>query len=200
MKTIAKGALFAAAMIAATPTLAQTGPVLTVDINRALAESAAGKSVSAQLQAKYTTLVTNQQNAFNTAATTYNTQVEAARKVVKPDGSLPDANRTALGNAEQALRNAQDTLERTQQELTAVNNYVRDQIVRAIVPVAEAVRAERRASVVLPRNQVLAADPATDVTTLVIQRVDAALKTVSITLPQQAPATPARPAATPQGR
>jgi Skp family chaperone for outer membrane proteins len=199
MKTIAKSALFAAAIFAATPTLAQTGPVLTVDINNVLSNSAAGKSGSAQLQAKYTTLVTGQQNAFNTAATNYNTQVEAARKVVKPDGSLPDANRTALGTAEQTLRTAQETLERTQQELNAVNNYVRDQIVRAVVPAAEAIRAERRASAVIPRNAVLAADPAGDVTSVVIQRVDAALKTVSITLPQ-APAANARPAAQPQGR
>ncbi len=200
MKTMMKGALIAASLFAAAPAFAQSGPVVTLDLNRVLGESVAGKSGVSQLQAKYSGIVNGQQAAFNAAATTYNTQVEAARKVVKPDGTgLTDAARAQLAAAEQKVRAADETLGRTRQEINVVNDYVREQIIRAITPIAEQIRAERRATAVIPRGSVLAADPATDVTTIALQRLDAAFKTVSITLPQQ-PARPAAAAATPQGR
>lgn len=200
MKTMMKGALIAASLFAAAPALAQTGPVVTLDLSRVLGESLAGKSGVSQLQAKYSSVVNGQQAAFNAAATTYNTQIEAARKLVKPDGSgLPDAQRATLADSEQKVRAADETLGRTRQEINVVNDYVRDQIIRALTPIAEQIRAERRATAVIPRGSVLAADPTTDVTTIALQRLDAAFKTVSITPPQQQPGRPAT-ATTPQGR
>ena len=45
---------------------------------------------------------------------------------------------------------------------------------------------------VIPKGSVLAADPAGDVTTIVIQRLDTAFPNPSIVLPQQTPAAPAQ--------
>lgn len=197
MKTMFKGAVLGLAMSVAMPALAQTGGIITVDLNRLFSESVAAKNGASQIQAKYQGTATSQQNAFNAAAQAYNTQVDAARKLVKPDGSIPDANRTALADAQQKLQAADDALNRTQQEANAVGNYVRDQILRAAVPLAEQIRNERKASAVLPRNEALAADPAADVTTTLMQRLDAQLTTVSIQLPQQQGQAPAASGAAP---
>ncbi|MBU3076271.1 OmpH family outer membrane protein [Sphingomonas quercus] len=196
MKTMIKSAALGLAIFAAVPAAAQTGGIVTVDLNRLFSESLAAKNGATQIQTKYQGTATSQQNAFNAAATAYNTQVEAARKLVKPDGSgLPDANRAALADAQQKLQAADEALNRTQQEANAVGNFVRDQILRAAVPIAEQIRAERKVAAVIPRNEALAADPAADVTTTLMQRLDTQLKTVSIQLPQQgAPAAGAAPA------
>lgn len=205
MNTVTKAALFAAAMIA-TPALAQNAGVVTVDLNRVYSESAAAKSAQAQIKTKYETNLRNAANTFNSAATAYNTQVEAARKVAKPDTALPAATQTALQNAENTLRQADSNLSNMQNEVNAVGQYVQQQILEKTLPIAEQVRAEKKAAIVAPRGSVLAADPAADVTATVIQRLDAQLKTVSITLPQQnnnaAAAAPAaqRPAAPATGR
>ena len=61
------------------------------------------------------------------------------------------------------------------------------------MPLAEQLRAERRAAAILPRGTLLAADPANDVTAVILPRLDAKLTSVQVVRPQQAPA--AAPAA-----
>lgn len=199
MKTMFKGAAIAAAMIAAAPALAQ---VVTVDLNRIYSDSAAAKSGQSQIKAKYEGNLRNAATTFNANATAYNTQVEAARKVQKPDGSLPDANAKSLGDARARLQQSDASLNNMQQEVEAVGQYVQQQILQRVIPIAEQVRAERKAAVVMPRGAALAADPAADVTATIIQRLDQQLKTVSIALPQQAqaPAAAAQQPARQQGR
>ena len=70
---------------------------------------------------------------------------EAARRVAGPNGTtpLPEATRTALATAENTLRQADEALNRTQQEANATGEYVRNQILNAMLPLAEAVRADR---------------------------------------------------------
>ncbi|MDB5684608.1 MAG: outer rane family protein [Sphingomonas bacterium] len=179
-------------------------PTLTVDVQRLFADSAAAKSAQAQIKTKYEGNLNAAVTSYNTATTTLNTQVEAARKVQKPDGTVPPANQKAVGDAQNAYNAAGERLEGMQQEVNAVSRYVQSQILRGAGPVIEQVRNERRASMVLPKGSVLASDPAGDVTSVVIQRLDQSLKTVSITLPQQpagaAPAAAAPAAAPPRGR
>jgi Skp family chaperone for outer membrane proteins len=196
MKTLIKSAGFA--LIAATAMvpsvgLAQATPsTLVVDVNRLFADTASAKSGQAQIKSKYEANLQSAVTAYNSSATALNTQVEAARKVQKPDGSVPPANQKLVGDAQTAYQNAGQRLEGLQGEVNNVGRYVQQQILRAAEPVIEQVRNERRAAIVVPKGSTLANDPAGDVTATVIQRLDQSLKTVSIALPQQQqPAAPA---------
>ncbi len=200
MKTLLKSAGFALAIAtAAVPATvfaqAAASSTLTVDVQRLFTDTASAKSGQAQIKAKYEANLNSAVTAYNSAATALNTQVEAARKLQKPDGSLPPANQKLVGDAQNAYQAAGQRLEGLQNEVNEVGRFVQSQILRSAQPVIEQVRGERRASIIVPKGSTLASDPAGDVTTTVIQRLDATLKTVSITLPQQ----PAQGAA-PQGR
>ena len=198
MKTMFKSAAAAALLAtAAVPALAQSaGPVLTVDLERIYAESAASKSAVSQLQTKFSGPSQQINAALTSARTAYETQVQAAQKLA-PTGDaskLPPATRQALGEAEQRYEGAQAQAQQLQAAVQASQGYVRDQIVQAVLPIAEQVRAEKKASVVLPKGGLLATDPSNDVTSLILPRLDQALPTVQIAPPQQGAA--AAPAAT----
>ncbi|MDB5689098.1 MAG: OmpH family outer membrane protein [Sphingomonas bacterium] len=205
MKTLIKSAGFAlmvAAAAAPSASFAQAAPsTLVVDINRLFADTASAKSGQAQIKTKYEANLQAAVTAYNNSATTLNTQVEAARKVQKPDGSVPPANQKSVGDAQNAYQAAGQRLEGLQGEVSNVGRYVQQQILRAAEPVIEQVRNERRAAIVVPKGSTLANDPAGDVTATVIQRLDQSLKTVSIALPQQPAGGGAAPAqGAPQGR
>ena len=189
MKTLLKSAGLALAIAtAATPAavFAQAAPAtLTVDVQRLFTDTASAKSGQAQIKAKYEANLNSAVTAYNSSATALNTQVEAARKLQKPDGSLPPANQKLVGDAQNAYQAAGQKLEGLQNEVNEVGRYVQSQILRAAQPVIEQVRGERKAQIIVPKGSTLASDPAGDVTTTVIQRLDASLKTVSIVPPQQ---------------
>jgi Skp family chaperone for outer membrane proteins len=191
MKTMLK--FSAAALLLATtaaPAFA-AGQVLTVDFARVFQEAAAAKSGNTQLHAKYDTLIQQRQTAFNTAVQAYNAAASAAQAVKAPAQPTP-AQITAARSAGERAQAAQDSLQQLDQEVQAVGRFVQSQIVDHVTPLAEQLRSERKADVVVPKGSVLAADPANDVTTLVIQRLDAAFPNPSITLPT-APAAAATP-------
>jgi Skp family chaperone for outer membrane proteins len=194
--TVATAAVPSATFAQATPS------TLTVDVNRLFGDTASAKSGQAQIKAKYEANLQSAVTAYNSSATALNTQVEAARKVQKPDGSLPPANQKSVGDAQTAYNNAGQRLEGLQSEVNNVSRYVQEQILRAAQPVIEQVRNERKAAIVVPKGSTLASDPAGDITPTVIQRLDQSLKTVSITPPQQGQAAPAAaaPGTPPQGR
>jgi Skp family chaperone for outer membrane proteins len=201
MKTLLKLSA-AATLLAATaaPALA-AGNVLVIDFNRVFGESAAGKSGTAQMKTKYDATLQQRQTAFQTAAQSYQTQANAARAAAKPGVATPPATVNAINQAGDRAEAAQQQLQLLEQEVQNVGRYVQSQIVDHVTPIAEQIRAERKADVVLPKGSVLAADPADDVTTLAIQRLDASFPNPSITLPTQgqAPAA-AQPAARPAGQ
>jgi Skp family chaperone for outer membrane proteins len=190
MKTMLK-LTAAAALLAATAAPAfAAGSVLIVDFSRVFSESAAAKSGTSQLHAKYDAQMQQRNTAFTTAAQTYQTQVNAIRAAAKPNTQPAPAAVTAAQQAGERAQAAQDSLNQLDQEVQTVGRFVQSQIVEKVSPIAEQIRVERKAEVVVPKGSVLASDPAGDVTALVIQRLDASFPNPSIVLPQQAaPAT-----------
>jgi Skp family chaperone for outer membrane proteins len=191
MKTMLKISA-AAALLAATaaPALA-AGDVLTVDFNKVFTDSNAAKSGTQQLHAKYDTLMQQRATAFQTAAQafqTLQTQVQAIKAPAKPT----PAQESSLQQAYQRAGAAQESAQQLDQEVQAVGRYVQSQIVDHVAPIAEQVRAERKADVVVSKNSLLASDPAADNTAVVIQRLDTAFPNPSITLPAQPAAAPAQ--------
>jgi Skp family chaperone for outer membrane proteins len=195
MKTLLKLSAAAALLAASAAPALAAGNVLVIDFNRVFGDSAAGKSGTAQMKAKYDATLQQRQTAFQTAAQSYQTQANAARAAAKPGVTTPPATVNAINQAGDRAEAAQQQLQLLEQEVQNVGRYVQSQIVDRVTPIAEQIRAERKADVVVPKGSVLAADPAGDVTTLVIQRLDASFPNPSITLPAQGQAAPAQPAA-----
>lgn len=201
--------MFKSAMLAATavasfstvPVFAADSGILVVDFDQVFQNSAAAKSATAQIQAKYQPLGQQRKAAFDSAVAAYNAQVDAIKKATKP-GAQPN-DTPARQQAAERVQQAQDSAEQLNQEVNQVMGYVRSQIVEHARPVAEQIRAERKATVVIPKDGVLASDPAADITSTLVQRLDTAFPTASIVPPQQpaagAQAAPANPKA-PQGR
>jgi Skp family chaperone for outer membrane proteins len=194
MKTMLKLSA-AAVLLAATaaPALA-AGSVLTVDFNKVFSDSNAAKSGTSQLHAKYDAQMQQRGAAFQTAAQAYQTLGTQLQAIKAPAQPTP-AQRTAFQQAAERAQAAQDNAQQLEQEVQNVGRYVQSQIVDHVAPIAEAIRAERKADVVVSKNSLLASDPAADITAVVIQRLDAAFPNPSITLPTQQPA--AAPAAGP---
>jgi len=184
MKTMFKlSAAVALLATAAAPAFAAT--VLTVDFNRVFSDSAAAKSGTSQLHTKYDAQIQQRNTALQTAAQAYQTQVNAARAAAKPGVQPSQATLTAVQQAGEKAQAAQDAREQLDQEVQTVGRYIQSQIVQKVTPIAEQIRNERKAEVVVPSGGVLASDPANDITALVIQRLDATFPNPSITLPTQ---------------
>lgn len=206
MTKMLKSALFAAtaALTFAAPAFvaaAADTSVLTVDVDQMFAQSAAGKSGSQQISAKYNPVLQQRQAALNSSVQSYNAQVEAIKKAAKP-GTQPTPT-PALQQAGERVQQGQAAMQDLQDEVNQVAGYVKSQIIERARPVAEQIRAERKAAAVISKDSALASDPANDITTALIQRLDTAFPTPSITPPQQPAQGGAAPAATgpkPAGR
>ncbi|OYY72207.1 OmpH family outer membrane protein [Sphingomonas sp. 28-63-12] len=194
MNNILKGAGLALALsagmaIAPTAASAQT---LTVDVDQVYKDSLGGKNGGDQLEAKYGPRLKAAQEKLQTSITGWNTQLEAAKKVVKPDGTLPPANQTAIDQARQSLNESKTAFDELRQEIQYADQYVKYQILEKLVPVTEKIRKDRKAGLVVPRASVLAFDPVNDITPVALQQLNTTLTTVSITPPQQNQAAPAQ--------
>jgi len=197
MKMKYKAAAVAAAMTAGAmvlPGIASAQSTLTVDIGTIYRDSVAAKSGSAQIEAKYGERAKTLQTNLQTAYKAFNDEVANAKKQLKPDGTLPPAEQEAFEKVRKTAADAQQALEDLRQEINEVQQYVQSQIFEKVSPITEKVRKERKAEIVVPRNVVLAFDPATDVTPSVLQQLNATMTTVAIVPPQQAPAQGAAPA------
>ncbi|MGJ3649581.1 OmpH family outer membrane protein [Sphingomonas sp. GlSt437] len=190
MKMLAKSAALAAAMTAgalALPGVASAQSTLTVDINTLYSDSSAAKSGASQIQAKYGATAQTLKANLDAAYKALDDATAAARKVAKPDGTLaptaPEAD--AYAKARQKAAEAEQQYSAFIQEVQRVDQYVRYQILEKVGPIAEQVRKTKNSNIVVPRDQTLAFDPATDITPAVLQQLNATMTTVSITPPQQ---------------
>lgn len=200
-KSAMLGASAFVSLVAVPAMAADTGAVLVVDFDQVFQNSAAAKSGTQQLRTKYDAQLTAARNSFNSAAQAYNAQVESAKRSAKPNTPLPAATQQALQSAGERAQQAQDNLQQLQEQVNQVAGYVRSQIIDHARPVAEQIRAERKASVVISKDATLAADPQDDVTTTLIQRLDSSFPNPSITPPQQpTQAAPSTATGKPQGR
>lgn len=202
MTKIFKSALLvatAAASFAAIPALADSS-VLVVDFDQVFQNSAAAKSGTQQLRTKYDTQLNQRRTAFQAAAQAYNSQVESAKKAAKPGTPIPAATQNALQQAGERAQAAEQSLQDLQQEVNQSAAYVRQQIIEHAGPVAEQIRSERKAAIVTSKDATLASDPANDITTTLVQRLDASFPTPSIAPPQQAAAPTGTSTKATQGR
>lgn len=173
----------------AAPAPAAVGPapaavVLIMDRSSVLSQSAVGKDMGVQMQALFKKMQADfapEDKQLQTDVQTFQTQAAAL---------TPEARQKKVADIEARRAAFQKKVEARQAavQMGAVN--ARGQIEKAISPILEAVMRERGANLLVDRGLVVIGSPSLDVTSLVIQRLNAALPKVTIT-PVAPPAAPA---------
>jgi outer membrane protein len=178
----AKTAAAAAAPRAAAPaapaaTAISHGPAIAgvciVDIDQILAESAIGKAANTRLQKLQTDVqaeVTAEQTSLVNDAKTF----QAQRATLAQDAAdKKDADLQVRNNA------LQRKVQQRQAELQATQQKAADRILSEIDPVEAQVYQQRNCSVLLTRQSVIAANPAMDITPVVITALNARISTLT---------------------
>ena len=184
MKLFAIGAFALASFVAiAAPTAASAqtagpqnpGPAIPgvcVYFNqRLLAQSTVGQAVQARLE-QLATEVQGELSPYGTAIQTEITALQQGGQAADPDGS----RRAAL---QQRVQEAQGLEQTRQDELRYTLGEQRRLISAAVEPILVAVYQERGCGILLDRESVFIMNPAMDVTDTVIERLNAALPTLS---------------------
>lgn len=182
MKLIAASA-FAVAALAASSALAQTqppanpGPVIpgicAYSSQQLLATSSAGQAVRTRMQA----LETEVQGELNPYQTAIQTELQALQT---SGASLPEAERNSRGQALQQRINEEQQLRGTRaNELRYTLSEQLKKIEAAAGPIATAVYQERGCGVLLDADNINYINPAMDITSTVIQRLNQQLSTLS---------------------
>ena len=191
MKTLAFGA-FALAMLAGSAATAQDqnfGPaipgVCVYHHDRLLAQSTAGQSVQTGMQ--------RLQQEVQTELAPYEQFIQTeSQQLQQGRGTIPQADfatrEQALATRYQEARNLAQTREG---ELRYTQAMQLQQIAQAADPIIVALYAERGCGILISRETVLRVNPAMDITEAAIQRVNAALPSLSFSrmpVPAQQPA------------
>lgn len=193
MKLIALGA-FALSTLAAGAASAQTAapqvthgaPIAGVCVysaQRVLQQSTAGQALQSGLQ-RLVQEVQGELAPYGTAIQAEQQQLQQRQQSGQP---IDDAARQAY---QQRLQEAQQLEQTRENELRYTEAFQTQAIGQAAQPIIIAAYQEKACSVLLDRNAVLVANPQMDITEVVIQRLNAALPTVSFSrmpVPAQAP-------------
>ena len=180
---------------AAAPVLAQQLPaaiIVTVDRQEMIATSAAAKAAQAELKPKADAL-----NArLNQLRTSLSSEEKTLRDSQPAQGALPAAIQAWQGKVRDfdARRGQADQeLQRRQQEIQQAEQWVVKQINDGSQPIISQIMRERGANIAVDEQVTIQHAAAVDITADVIARLDKALPKVSVTPP--APPAGAAPAA-----
>jgi outer membrane protein len=185
MRNLALLALGAIAFAAPAAVQAQArGGIIVVDTDNIMTNCTACRSASTQLQQRQATIRTRVQT-LQQQLQTEGKPIEAAAKAL--NGKQPDAALQARVQAFETKRqNAEREIQNSQAQLQSTAAHVQQQIGARLVQVVEQVRARRGAAIAIAKDSAIANDNAADVTTEVLNALNAALPAVSVTpLPQQ---------------
>jgi outer membrane protein len=160
------------------------GGIIVVDTDQIMKTCTACTAATAQLQQREQTLRTRAQT-LQQQLQTEGKPLQDAVEALK--GKQPDAALQGRISAFQTKqRNASQELENSQRQLQSTAANVQQQIGARLIQIVEQVRARRGAALAVSKDATLANDSAGDVTSEVLQALNSALPSVSVTpLPQQ---------------
>ena len=183
-----------------TPVLAQQLPaavIVTVDNQEMIVQSAAAKAAQTELKPKGDALVAR----LNQLRTSLAAEEKTLRDTQPAQGAAPvaiTAWQTKARDFETRRTQADQELQRRQQEIQAAEQWVIKQITDGANPIISTIMRERGANIAVDERVTLQHAAAIDITADVLARLDKALPRVSTTPPAapagaaQAPATPPR--------
>lgn len=213
MKILFKAAALASAVampaLVALPAQAQVAAgqnTAVIDIQGAVAESAAFKTATGQIQTTYKTQI----DAYNARAQALQTELAPAQKELQTLQANPATPKATLDAKVNAFRTrtqaAQTELARLAMPFARPTAYAREQIEEKLEQAIKAAMVAKKVNLVINPEAIVAINPGANLTPDVVTQIDALVKTVSITppagwepgQPRQAPA--AAPAASAPGR
>lgn len=213
MKILFKAAALASAVampaLVALPAQAQVAAgqnTAVIDIQGAVAESAAFKTATGQIQTTYKPQI----DAYNTRAQALQKELEPAQKELQTLQANPATPKATLDAKVNAFRTrtqaAQTELARLAMPFARPTAYAREQIEEKLEQAIKAAMVAKKVNLVINPEAIVAINPGANLTPDVVTQLNALVKTVSITPPagwepgQQRQAAPAAPAGTAPGR
>lgn len=210
MKTFLNSAALAAALVAApallAPAQAQVAAgqgTAVVDLEGAVARSAAFQAASRQIQTTYKTQI----DAFNARTQALNTELQPLQRELQTLQQNPATPKATLDSKVNAYRTraaaAQTELQRLAQPFGRPTAYAREQVAQQIEPALRAAMTAKRVNLVVSPEAAVLALPGGDITPDVVTQLNALVKTVSATPPanwQPGQTRQAAQPASPQGR
>lgn len=170
---------------------AQGTTVVVIDQAKILRDSAAGKDI----QTKIAGIETAMERELQPTADSLNTEgktIETKTANMTPEAMRADANlKTQVTNYARKAQEFNVKRQIAAQELTMTERKAVQDFFAALRPVLQEVVNERGAQVMLDRSSVTYADPAIDVTDLVITKLNAKTPTISV-VRQKLPPQPAQ--------
>jgi Skp family chaperone for outer membrane proteins len=184
------GAGAAFAQVQPAPQVELPPPVLTIDADRLLAESAFGRALAAEVDTAARALA-EENRRIETDLLAEERDLTERRAMMSPDEFRPMAD--AFDEKVQRLRTEQDEKERA---LADLREEGRQRFFREAVPVLSEIVREQGALVLLDRRDVFLSADAIDITDVAIARIDAAVAppdeaAPETTAPEAAPDVPA---------
>ncbi|MCS6986546.1 MAG: OmpH family outer membrane protein [Sphingomonadaceae bacterium] len=181
--------LFVAPLMAAPAAAQQLSPavIVVVDLDRVVAESAAGKAAVSELQTRA--------NALRARAQTLGSQLQADAQAIQQGQASKTLQGPQLEQRVKALQEkesaARAEIGKGEEELARAQQYVLQQINTAVQPIISQIMRERGAAIVLAQQATIQHSASLNITNEVLARLNAALPKVSTT-PPAAPPAPAR--------
>jgi outer membrane protein len=179
----------------AAPALAQQVPaavIVTIDRQEMIVTSAAAKAAQVELKPKGDAL----QGRLNQLRTSLQAEEKTLRDTAPPQTAAPaavQAWQTKVRDFETRRGQAEQEVQRRQQEIQAAEQWVVKQITDGAQPIISQIMRERGANIAVDEQVTIQHAAAIDITADVVARLDKALPKVSTTPP--APPAGAAPAA-----
>jgi outer membrane protein len=188
LKTVATAVAFTGmATVLAAPALAQAiepARIMIVDVARIKNECLAGKDAGTQLTAK--------RNALQARAKTVNDQFTKEAEALRGQQGVMDqagfeAKAQDFEKRRQAIAN---DLGKSEQDLQRSYQFVNAKIEETMYPIIKEVMTQRNATIVMDTTQTLMIVGSNDVSTTVIERLNAKLPKLATIIPPAAPPAP----------
>lgn len=156
--------------------------IAVIDTRQVRLNSAAGKDIQNQLEQirkAFQAEIQSKEKALKKEKDT----LEAQRSIMAPDAF------TAKGREFQAkLQGVQLEIQNKNRQLEAAISVAETELQRALKPILQAVLKNNKATVIFDKSLIIEQAPGLDVTTEVIEQLDAVLPSVKVQIPNGAPA------------
>jgi outer membrane protein len=182
-------ALMSTAVAAAAQTAPAPGSILVVDVERLLRDSKAAKSIQHQIEQQrgtYTKDLSKQENDIRLARE----ELERQRTILSEQ-----AFAAKVQEFQQKVNELRENANSKSQTLQRGGSIATNQVLQSIQQVVLEIANERKATLVLVKNNVVVVDTSLEITEDTLKRLDQRLPAVALNVAEQ-PQQPAKPAST----
>jgi Skp family chaperone for outer membrane proteins len=170
------------------------GSILVVDVEKLLRDSKAAKSIQQQVEQQrgtYTKDLSKQEN-----------DIRAAREELERQRTILSEQAFAgkVQEFQQKVNELRENASNKSQVLQRGSSAAFAHVLKGVEQVVVEIASERKASLVVAKNNVVVVDPSLDITEETLRRLDQRLPAVALNTSEAAPAKPASTASAPKGK